>query len=77
VREANGQLMLMHAASHSRDMWSWACRKVAAEIEHFKNEPVADVVRQDSRFANDARNQFDEIFGRKKVSGQIFILDIF
>ena len=42
------------ASSHDREKWDSICRRLASEIDHWKNEPVKDVVKQDDGFTTSA-----------------------
>ena len=40
------------ASSHDREKWETTCRRLTIEIDHWKNEPVKDFVKQDDRFGS-------------------------
>ena len=56
IKFANEKIMLNHRpAVHGHDEWDSMCRRLALEIDHWKNEPVKEVVKQDDRFVNEAK----------------------
>ncbi len=48
-------MLTHHAPIHGQDEWDSVCRRLTLEIEHWKNEPVKEIVKQDDRFVNNAQ----------------------
>lgn len=58
LKASTERFMRSHSAtSLDREKWDSICRRLMAEIEHWKSEPVKDVVKQDDRFYGSSSNQ--------------------
>ena len=56
MKESSEKLMLTHPSPlHGQDEWDSVCRRLALEIDHWKNEPVKEIVKQDDRFVNNTK----------------------
>jgi hypothetical protein len=55
MKVANEKIMLTHPAMQGHEDLDSMCRRLAVKIDHWRNEPVKEMVKQDDRFVNEAK----------------------